>query len=144
MKGPSVHLSWAELACHDATHTPYPMEWRNERAIVLADEFEAIRALCGLPLTVLSGYRTTDWNHHVGGAVNSQHIRGRAIDIRCPGKTIEWLENRVRTRIYTPGSAIHGLGIYPTFIHFDIRPGTRLATWNGGRSRADVPLIGKP
>lgn len=138
MKGPSEHLSWAELACHDAARTPYPLEWRNERAIVLAYEFEAIRALCGnRPLVVLSGYRTSDWNRHVGGAPASQHVRGRAIDIRCPGKSVEWLENRVRTRIYTPGSVIHGLGIYPTFIHFDIRPGTRLATWNGSRVKAD-------
>jgi uncharacterized protein YcbK (DUF882 family) len=138
VKGPSAHLSWEELACHDAARTPYPMEWRNERAIVLADEFEHIRAICALPLVILSGYRTSDWNRHVGGVPASQHVRGRALDIRCPGKTISWLENRVRTRIYTPGSAIHGLGIYPTFIHFDIRPSDRLATWNGSRPRADA------
>lgn len=138
MKGPSLHLSWAELACHDGARTPYPMEWRTERAIVLADEFEAIRHLCGdTALVVLSGYRTSDWNRHVGGAPQSQHVRGRAIDIRCPSKSVSWLENRVRTRIYTPGSAIHGLGIYPTFIHFDVRPGARLATWNGSRLKAD-------
>lgn len=136
MIGPSLHLSWRELACHDGT--AYPPEWRRDRAIVLADEFEAIRALCGSPLVVLSGYRTSDHNRRVGGAPSSQHVRGRAIDIKCPGKTVEWLENRVRTRIYTPGSAIHGLGIYPTFIHFDIRPGTRLATWNGSRPKADT------
>jgi uncharacterized protein YcbK (DUF882 family) len=139
MNGPSQHLSWSELACHDGAHTPYPMEWRVERAIVLADEFEAIRKLCGdRPLVVLSGYRTSDWNRRVGGVPASQHVRGRALDIRCPGKSVEWLENRVRLRIYTPGSAIHGLGLYPSFVHVDIRPGTRLATWHGTRPKADA------
>ena len=30
--GLSPHLTWAELACHDATRTPYPVRWRESRA----------------------------------------------------------------------------------------------------------------
>lgn len=139
MKGPSEHLSWLELACHNAVKTPYPEEWRATRAIILAHEFEAIRAMVGRPLVVLSGYRTPDWNRHVGGVPQSQHVQGRALDLRCPGKTVEWLENRVRLRIAVPaGSLIRGLGMYPTFVHVDVRPSVRLAVWNGARPRADA------
>ena len=84
--GPSPHLTWAELACHDAARTPYPVRWRTSRAGRLATVFEAIRHAGGdHPLRVLSGYRTPTHNRTVSGARHSQHVQGRALDLVPPG-----------------------------------------------------------
>ena len=39
------------------------------------------RELLGKPLYVSSGYRSARLNQAVGGAVNSQHLRGEAADV---------------------------------------------------------------
>ena len=80
MSGPSRHLSWDELACRDGT--PYPEKWRKTRAIELAAAFERIRFLYGGGIGVSSGYRTEAYNRKVGGARLSQHVQGRALDLR--------------------------------------------------------------
>lgn len=79
---PSEHLSWKEMACRDGT--PYPAEW-EKRALILGRAFEAIRAECGgKPIKVLSAYRPKTYNFRVGGMRASQHIEGRALDLRPP------------------------------------------------------------
>lgn len=49
------------------------------RELVLG--LEALRALRGDPLRVVSGYRTADHNEAVGGASRSQHLVGTAADV---------------------------------------------------------------
>ncbi len=39
----------------------------------------------GKPLTINSGYRSPAVNKAVGGARDSQHTKGQAADIECPG-----------------------------------------------------------
>lgn len=128
-KGPSEHLSWKELACKDGT--PYPEEWKRSRALILAGVFELIRQLSGnKPLTVLSAYRTPAHNAKVGGAKHSQHLEGRAIDLRPPaGMTVE--QFYIIIRKLPNVSAIRGIGRYKTFVHVDVRPGSHLALWYG-------------
>ena len=113
--GPSAHLTWRELACHDAVRTPYPDEWRNSRALALAAVFEALRRACGArPLHVLSGYRTPDHNRAVGGTRRSQHVEGRAIDVAPPrGMTVEAFHARVRELARTNPS-VGGVGSKPS------------------------------
>lgn len=46
---------------------------------------ERVKAfLKGFPIQVLSGYRCIALNSAVGGAENSQHIKGEACDFVCP------------------------------------------------------------
>lgn len=45
---------------------------------------ERVRALLGFPVTVSSGYRCAELNKLVGGAANSQHLQGQAVDFVCP------------------------------------------------------------
>ena len=45
---------------------------------------EPLRVLAGQPITVSSGYRSVAVNAMIGGAPNSQHIKGEAADINCP------------------------------------------------------------
>lgn len=128
MNGPSKHLSWKELACKDGT--AYPREFIDDgRIFRLADVFEDIRSLCGdKPITVISGYRTPEWNKRVSGARLSQHVQGRALDLNPPkGYILDEFYNLIRANSKKFG--IYGLGKYITFVHVDIRLSNRLAVW---------------
>ena len=131
MNGPSAHLSWAEMSCHDGT--PYPKEWEQERAIPLANEFERIRTAVGAPLKILSAYRSQGYNARIPGAArNSQHVQGRAVDIKPPqGMNVDRLHRLVLFCARQPDSKIRGVGVYSWGVHFDIRPSARLARWSG-------------
>lgn len=136
------HIKWSELACKDASRTPYPEHWRVSRALPLAVEFERIRAAVGKPVVVASAYRTKTYNASVGGARHSQHVQGRALDLIPPkGWNVDRFFAVVRAVASQAESAIYGLGRYPTFVHIDIRPPRpdgRLTIWRGTRAWAEV------
>ena len=48
---------------------------------------DPLREMYGKPITVNSGYRCPKLNDAVGGAKNSQHMRGEAADITAGSKT---------------------------------------------------------
>lgn len=130
--GPSEHLSWAEMACHDGT--PYPAEWRADRAVELAKAFERIRELCGFPLIVNSAYRTAVYNDRIGGAAKSQHVEGRALDLHPASGGLKALQKlRGVAEVVRREGLIRGIGIYDGFVHVDTRPG-KSATWSGSRT----------
>lgn len=53
-----------------------------ERMHALMDNcLDKVREMWGKPIGVNSGYRSPDLNRAVGGARNSQHLRGEAADI---------------------------------------------------------------
>ena len=71
-----------ELRCRDGSDT------------VMVDEtltvvLQCIREHLGKPVTITSGYRTAAHNAAVGGAKSSQHLLGRAADIRVQGVSVE-------------------------------------------------------
>lgn len=126
--GPSLHLTWAELACVDGT--PYPLAWRETRARALAEMFEAYRGLLGgRPLTVLSAYRTTEHNAKVGGAAEGQHPEGTALDILRPADLSYGFVVQCAFKLAEVGM-VTGIGVYSHAgsIHLDQRPG-ELAVW---------------
>lgn len=132
--GPSEHLSWRELACHDGT--VYPEKWRHDRAVTLSLTFEEIRArLDGFPMVILSGYRTPAYNSRLEGAAShSQHCEGRAVDVCHP----QWEPIEMFRRILVAQQRgelpmLGGMGLYKTFLHVDVRPKPtgRLALWSG-------------
>jgi len=141
MTGPSAHLSWAELACHDGT--PYPEEWRTTRAVVLSHAFEMVRFAVGGAIRIGSAYRTPEHNASIGGAKRSQHCQGRALDMYPPATmTIDEFYAVVRRVALSPTSPIHGLGRYPTFVHIDIRDREdgRVTVWSGTRAWAELKV----
>ena len=136
-KGPSPHLSWSELGCRDGT--PYPERWRRNRAVVLARVFERIRLEVGAPIRVNSAYRTRQYNVRVGGSRRSQHIEGRALDLAVPRNLALWKFLEIVLAVTRqPGSLLRGIGVYPSFIHIDIRPSPRLVRWQGKRVQAEL------
>lgn len=123
MAGPSPHLSWEELGCRDGT--PYPAEWRATRAPVVARTFERIRTRLGeltgrlRSIPIGSGYRTPAHNASVGGAKDSMHLHGLAIDLRAPaGVSVEQL---LQAATDTMTAARGGIFVYPWGIHVDRR-----------------------
>jgi len=115
------HLSLKELACKDGT--PYPPEWGSCRLPVLRAAFEAVRASCGgRPIAVNSAYRSPSHNRKIGGARKSQHVEGRALDLRPPRG---WTVRRFHAHIRDHHPEVRGLGRYRTFVHVDVRPGRR-------------------
>lgn len=45
---------------------------------------ERIRAALGFPININSGYRSLALNRAVHGAIDSQHMKGEAVDFVCP------------------------------------------------------------
>jgi uncharacterized protein YcbK (DUF882 family) len=127
--GKSLHVSWEELACKDGT--AYPLPFRADgRVIELVHMFECIRAIWNKPLTINSAYRTLMYNQKVGGAKNSQHLLGKALDLQPP-KDIPIELFHATIRHYAEPFGIKGLGRYKTFIHVDIRDSKELIEWVG-------------
>lgn len=84
-------------------------------------QLEELRyVLGGNSIIINSGYRSPNHNRSVGGAKNSQHIYGKAADIRVNGKTPNQVYNEAN-KIFKNG----GVGRYNTFTHVDVR-GTRV------------------
>lgn len=135
---PSDHVSWAELACRDGSE--YPQVWRADRLPILMACFEAIRARCGgKPIQILSAYRSPAHNAQVGGATRSQHLEGRALDLRPPeGVPLRAFWILIKDLAAT--LPLKGLGLYEeaNFVHVDTRPGTITHIWRGGRPEAEV------
>ncbi|RKY04192.1 peptidase M15 [Candidatus Poribacteria bacterium] len=116
----SFHFSRSEFVCPCCGELVIDME--------LIDQLERLRFLVGRPIKVLSGYRCQRHNREVGGAPNSQHLLGRAADIRVEGM------DSLRLFLEAVRCEFGGIGIYPDFIHVDVRREPFRALW--GR-RAD-------
>ena len=50
------------------------------------EKLVAIRDKLNLPMTITSGYRSKEHNESIGGANNSPHLHGKAVDIACYGE----------------------------------------------------------
>ena len=62
-------------------NTPDTRVKANLTALV-ANVLDPVRERYGKPIIVTSGYRSEKLNRAVGGAKNSQHVTGQAVDIR--------------------------------------------------------------
>ena len=71
---------------------------------------DPVRERLGKPIYVNSGYRCPRHNLKVGGAVNSQHMKGEAADIRCE-------DNVMLQRLIKEQGVFDQMIYYPTFVH---------------------------
>lgn len=83
---------------------------------MLINALEAVRKAIGNnPISVLSGVRCESHNKYVGGAKNSQHLKGTAADIKCA------IPAKILADIINVNLNVGGLGVYPGFVHIDVR-----------------------
>ena len=50
------------------------------------EKLVAIRDKLNLPMIITSGYRSKEHNKAIGGAKNSPHLQGKAVDVACYGE----------------------------------------------------------
>lgn len=70
--------------------------------------------------TILSGYRCPNYNNKINGAAASQHLKGKAADIRVKGVEPKYVAE------YAESIGIKGIGLYEgddqgNFVHIDTR-----------------------
>lgn len=77
---------------------------------VLADKFGSIE--------ITSGFRCSVHNNEVGGKPGSQHLQGKAVDIKTIFASLNELYfTAVKIENFLNG----GVGVYNNFIHLDVR-----------------------
>lgn len=110
----SENFTVREFYCHDG----------SDKILIdseLVDILQSIRDAFGRAVTINSAYRNAEYNAKVGGASNSQHVYGKAADIRVEGvppfAVAAWMEKRIRS------AGKHACGYYPIqlFCHVDSR-----------------------
>lgn len=124
----SEHFTWDEVACRDKDRTR-PTGHALASAQDAASMMEGIRYLFGdRPITVNSWYRTPEYNRQVGGAKNSMHMQGHAVDFTVEGLTPTQVFAKLRAARDSGKIKIGGLGKYPRWVHADLG---KTRTWNG-------------
>ena len=114
----SANFRVKEFACADGTDVVFV-------APALVEILQQIRSHFRAAVTVCSGYRTPGHNKKVDGATYSQHQYGAAADIRVKGVAPGTVAAYAETLLPHSG----GIGIYPTFVHVDVRE--QRSRWEG-------------
>ena len=117
-----------EFDCKDGTKVP--IEFKNN-LIRLAVNLQKLRDDLGSALVISSGYRTPKYNKRVGGATLSQHLTASAGDLSQSKETPLELYKRIEKLIKEGKMHNGGLGLYNTFVHYDIRQNP--ARWNNSK-----------
>ena len=112
------NFNLSEFRCKDGAPVPDKYYTNVQK---LAENLQKIRDIIDEPLVIVSGYRTPEHNRTCGGATNSYHLSAQAADIRCGGLSPVELHAVIRDLIASGYIHNGGLGLYDTFVHYDIR-----------------------
>lgn len=108
----SKNFKLREFECRDGSH----LVKLDER---LLEKLQKMRDIIKKPIIVHSGYRTPEYNKKVGGAPRSQHLEGKAADIKVSGM------NPHEVAKFAKEVGFNGIGIYTHngnwFTHVDVR-----------------------
>ncbi len=112
------NFSLSEFESKDGSHTPEDVKQNLQK---LANNLQALRNYLGKPIFINSGYRSPSHNKAVGGSKNSQHVLGKASDIRVKDTQPKDVYLAIEKLIAKGEMLQGGLGLYRTFVHYDIR-----------------------
>ena len=113
-----------EFGCADGTPVPKSL---HGNVTLLAMNLQELRDELGEAVHINSAYRTPTHNKKVGGKPNSEHLKATAADITTRSKTPKQLASFIEKLIASGKMKQGGLGIYPSFVHYDVRG--RKARW---------------
>ena len=114
----STNFRVKEFACTDGSD---PIFIDSDLVSIL----QKIRNHFGKSVTITSAYRTPTKNKACGGQTYSQHLYGKAADIKVTGVTPKKVAAYAETLLKNKG----GIGTYKTFTHIDVR--ATKSRWNG-------------
>jgi uncharacterized protein YcbK (DUF882 family) len=99
----------------------------------LAKNLEILRKHLGQPIRVTSGFRSKEYNATIkNSATNSKHIFGMAADIQVAKIKPEQVAKAIELLIKEGKMKQGGLGVYKTFVHYDIYfDGKKIRRWKG-------------
>ena len=111
------NFNLSEFECNCGCSMP---EFVKKNVIELAENLQVLRDAVG-KLDLTNAYRCKDHNADVGGAVSSQHLKGKAADVKSstmsPSEIAVIVDDLMKSEKFKLG----GVGIYNTFTHVDIR-----------------------
>lgn len=84
----------------------------------LVDILQKVRDHFKKAVTITSAFRTASHNKSVNGATYSQHLYGRAADIKVSGVSPKDVAAYLETLLPNTG----GIGVYSSWVHVDTRP----------------------
>jgi uncharacterized protein YcbK (DUF882 family) len=91
----------------------------------LIAKLQEFRDAWGKPMKITSGYRCAEHNAAIGGAPNSRHIVGEAVDIACTDAAERY---KLMALAFKLGWG--GIAYSKVFVHIDCRPVITPASWN--------------
>ena len=106
----STNFKVREFACKDGSD---PVFISPDLVAIL----QKVRNHFGKAVTITSAYRTVNHNEAEGGTTYSQHLYGKAADIKISGVSPKRVAAYVETIMPNTG----GIGTYSTFTHIDVR-----------------------
>lgn len=126
-------LTISAFDCYDGT--PVPNKYYSN-VNDLIKQLKELQSVIGGKIKIVSGYRTPSHNIKVGGVASSQHLVGLGTDFRSSTTlTPTQIANKIETLISQGKMKQGGIGIYPNYVHYDIR-GTK-ARWTEGCTDID-------
>jgi uncharacterized protein YcbK (DUF882 family) len=104
---------------------------------LLCENLQVLRDYIDKPIRVISGYRSKKYNTRIKGARRSQHMFAKAADIKISGMKPKEVKALIELLIKEGKMHKGGVGIYRTFVHYDVRGWN--ARWKGKGVKDDRP-----
>ena len=112
------NFSLYEFKCRDGSGVP---EELMENVKELAENLQVLREYIQKPITVISGYRSPEYNKKIGGARRSQHMLAKAGDLIVKDMTPDEVKAAIVHLIKEGKMKKGGVGLYTHFTHYDVR-----------------------
>ena len=112
------NFSKEEFDCNNGSEMPQEVFYNIQK---VANQLQYVRDFLDKPIKINSGYRSVEYNKSIGGVSNSQHTLGKASDIAIDGINSKTLFDAIEYLISKGDMLQGGLGLYDTFVHYDIR-----------------------